>query len=86
MQSNSLRGQDVGVDDLADQGVAEPVRLVVDHQQLRVDGSSHRLLHGVLAEVGDSDEQLVGRLMSHRGDRDEHFACRRRRDRRCPPR
>ena len=72
VQPRSLRREQVGVDDLAEQRVAEAVGLVVDDQQPRVDHGPHRRFQVGLWQVDDRSEQLVARVATDRRDRPQH--------------
>ena len=72
VQARSLRREQVGVDDFAEQRVAEAVGLVVDDQHPCVDHGPHRSFQFGRRQVDDRSEQLVARLAADRRDRPQH--------------
>ena len=75
VQAGSLRWQQVGVHDFAEQRVAEAVGVVVDDQQPCVDHGPHCGFEVVLGQVDDRGEQLVARVAADRRDRAQHQSC-----------
>ena len=60
VQPDPLAGQEVVVDGLAEQRVAEGVVPVAGDQDVALDGRAQALLEGVVSGVGGDREQLVG--------------------------
>ena len=60
VEPDPLAGQEVVVDRLAEQGVAEAVVALVRDEDVALDGAAHAVLEAGLGETGDLVEQLVG--------------------------
>ena len=70
VQASSLRRKQLGIHDLPDQRVPEPVgvRLRVDHEQLGGDHRPQRSLQPALVDLGDTRQQVVIGVASDGGD------------------
>ena len=75
VQAGALRRQEVGVDHLADERVAEAIGpgVVIHHQQVGVHRGADRRLQRRIVQPDDGLEQVVAGLPSDRRDRAEHL-------------
>jgi len=69
VQAEPLWREQVGVDDLTEQWVPEPVRVAADDHQLRVGHGPQGDVDLVFGQRDDGGEKLMARLATHRRDR-----------------